>query len=103
MTFTSSQVARDAVLVRRFGEPVRYTQIGEATITVDAVFDNPSRVSQVGQRAVAATDPSISVLKSEVGSKFGKGDIFEIGGAEYRVKRPGTDEGELASATLEEL
>lgn len=102
MSFDSGQVARDGVLIRRFGESVRYTAVGEGTETVIGVFDNPSRQSQVGNRAVSAKFPMISVLLSEV-PKLRKGDAFEIGGVEYRVKEPATDVGEVASAKLELL
>ena len=102
MSFDSGQIVRDGVLVSRFGKPVRYTALGEGTVTVTGVFEDPTRQSQVGQRSVSAKFPMISVLKSEV-SNLRKDDLFEIAGVDYRCKEPGKDEGEVVTAKLEIL
>ena len=102
MSFASGQIVRDAVLIRKFGQLHDYTAVGEGTVSVTGVFENPTRQSQVGQRPVSAQFPMISVLKSEV-PNLRKGDLFEIDGVGYRCKEPGSDEGEIISAKLEVL
>jgi len=90
------------VVIERFGAQHLYTADGVGPISVTGVFENPTRQSQVGQRPVSAKFPAIYVLKTEV-PNLRKGDLFEIDGDEYRVKEPGTDEGEVVSAKLERL
>ena len=104
MTFDSGQIVRDAVLIRKFGKPVHYTETGQGTTTVTGVFENPTRQSQVGQRPVSQKFPMISVLRSEV-PNLRKGDLFQIpiDGIDYRCKEPGIDEGEIVTAKLEVL
>ena len=102
MTFGEGQVRRDGVLVRKFGGPVRYTAIGEGTVDITGVFQNPTRQTQAGNRPVNARFPLLLVLRSEV-PNLRKGDLFEIDSIDYRCKEPGPDEGEVISAKLEEL
>ena len=102
MSFASGQAVRDAVLIRKFGQLHDYTAVGEGTVPVSGVFEEPTRQSQAGNRAVSAQFPMISALKSEV-PNLTKGDHFTIDGKEYRVKEPGMDEGEVVTAKLEAL
>ena len=102
MSFIAGQNRRDAVLLRRFGKEHLYTAIGEGTITVTGMFEKPTRQSQAGQRAVSATFPMISVLRSEV-PNLRQGDHFKIAGEKYRAKGPAPDEGEVVAVDLEKL
>ncbi len=102
MSFASGQIVRDAVIIRKFGALHEYTAVGEGTVPVTVVFEEPTRQSQAGNRAVSAQFPMISALKSEV-PNLTKGDHFTIGGKDYRVKEPGKDEGEVVTAKLEAI
>ncbi len=102
MSFASGQIGRDATLIRLFGLVHQYTATGEGTVPVTGVFEEPTRQSQAGNRAVSAQFPMISALKTEV-PKLTKGDHFTIHGKEYRVKEPGMDEGEVVTAKLEAI
>lgn len=102
MTFASAQKVRDGALVRRFGGPVRYTAIGEGTVTVSAIFEKPTIPSTVGARAASGTIPMLSLLRSEV-PDLKKGDLFEVDGVDYRSKQSTPDEGEVVTVKLEVL
>jgi len=91
-----------SVLVRRFGEPVRYTPLSGIPREINAIFQEPARPSDGASRSMNGTAPMITVTATDVPEPR-KDDQVHVRGKDYVVLHRTDDEGELVVLHLQEI
>lgn len=102
MTFADSQADRDRTILKRFGASVSYVPVGAGGKTITAIFDEPSRPSNVGVRSAESHEPMLTVHVEDV-PKPRKDDTVTIGDRRFRVLSHGNRTGHLIALPLEDL